>query len=123
MARLNLRNALPEVVTNEQVENLENEIVTEIDRRTSMDAPFKKGRTYLIRTVTMVDIGRVKSVHRNFIVLEDASWIPDTGRFNECLKDPNVFQEIEPFAHPIIVNLSAIIDATEWPHPLPRDPK
>lgn len=79
--------------------------------------PFEIGKCYLIRTITMIDIGRVVEVYDDFIVLEDASWIPDTGRFNECLKNGTV-SECEPFWGKSIVSKGAIVDAAEWKHEL-----
>jgi hypothetical protein len=67
----------------------------------------------------MVDVGRVRRVTKHFVVMDNASWIADTGRFTDCLKDPKEFKEIEPFAHEIYVNLDSIIDATPWPLALP----
>jgi hypothetical protein len=44
-------------------------------------------------------------------VLEDASWIADTGRFANFLKDPELRSESEPFCAPCIVGRGAIVDA------------
>lgn len=85
--------------------------------------PFEVGKTYLIRTITMIDIGRVKAVVGQFIVLTEASWIGDTGRFNECLQRNDVFNEIEPFKHDVYLNWNTIVDATDWPFALPKTPK
>lgn len=81
--------------------------------------PFEIKKNYLIRTVTMIDIGRVKAIIGSFLVLENASWIGNTGRFHECLKKTDIFEEIEPFHQDAILNLNSIIDATPWPYELP----
>ena len=86
-------------------------------------SPFKVGEKYFVRTITMIDVGRVKAVIGNFIVLEDASWIGDTGRFHECLQKTGVFNEIEPFKHDVFINLNSIVDATPWPYDLPTAAK
>lgn len=73
--------------------------------------PFEIGAAYLIRTVTMIDTGRVVAVTPTEVVLKDAAWIADTGRFAEALKSCN-FSEIEPFPYGrVIVGRMAIVDA------------
>ena len=80
-------------------------------------SPWKVGSQYLIRTVTMIQAGRLVSVTDHEVVLKDAVWIADTGRFHDMLKDPSVINEIEPFLNDVIVGRGAIVDATEWQHP------
>ena len=80
------------------------------------------GKKYLIRTVTMHYVGRIASITDCDIVLEEASWVADTGRFHDCLETGNI-SELEPFIKPVIVSRSVIVDATEWSHVLPRKQK
>ena len=84
---------------------------------------FEIGKNYLIRTVTMFDTGKIVEVTDTEVVLEDAAWIADTGRFAASLKSCN-FNEVEPFPDgaKVIVNRSAIIDAVEIAT-LPREVK
>jgi hypothetical protein len=89
------------------------------------DHPYKIGEIYLIRTVTMIQCGRLKRVGAHELVLESASWIPDTGRFADALKDPHSLSEVEPFPDgDVIVGRGAVIDATipAWSC-LPREQK
>ena len=73
--------------------------------------PFEIGAIYLIRTVTMIDTGRVVAASKQWIVLEDAAWIADTGRFSDALKKCE-FNEVEPFPDGrVILNATAVIDA------------
>ncbi len=73
--------------------------------------PYEIGKPYLIRTVSMIDTGRVVEVTAQEIVLEDAAWIADTGRFSDALKSCN-FGEVEPFPDGrVIINRSSVIDA------------
>lgn len=75
------------------------------------ESPFEIGAAYLIRTVTMIDTGRVVRVTPTEIVLEEAAWIADTGRFSDALKKLS-FKEIEPFPDgEVIIGRGAIIDA------------
>ena len=73
--------------------------------------PFTLGTTYLIRTVTMAWAGTVTTIHPGFLVLGNAAWIADTGRYNEGLLDPSKFNEVEPSPEDVIVSLGAIVDA------------
>ena len=83
---------------------------------------YQIGANYLIRTVTMIDTGRVVELTEHEIVLEDAAWIADTGRFSDNLKSC-AFQEVEPFpAGRVIVGRAAVIDACEI-KTLPRKQK
>jgi hypothetical protein len=76
-------------------------------------SPFKVGEKYLIRTVTHIQTGRIKEVVGDFLVLDDAAWIADTGRFHDALKTGEL-NEIEPFVSGCIVSQNAIIDAAVW---------
>ncbi len=84
--------------------------------------PFEIGKSYLIRTVTHIDVGRVTAIIGDFVELEDASWIADTGRYHDCLKT-GVFNEVEPYPAGTAVNCTAIIDRAPWPHALPKEQK
>ena len=71
------------------------------------------GKIYLIRTVTMIDTGRVVAVTEHEIVLEDAAWIADTGRFSMAVKKAE-FGEVEPFPDGrVIIGRGSIIDAVQ----------
>lgn len=71
------------------------------------------GKGYLIRTVTMTNTGRLVAVTEQELVLEDAAWIADTGRFSDALKKCN-FNEVEPFpAGKVIIGRGSIIDAVQ----------
>ena len=78
-----------------------------------VNSPFKVGTKYLFRTVTHIDVGEVKEITGKFATLKNASWIADTGRFADALKDTDKFNEVEPYTNDCIVNLDSLIDATE----------
>lgn len=84
--------------------------------------PFGIGDKVLIRTVTMIDIGRITSVGPDFIVLEDAGWVADTARFSETLSKGTV-NEFEPAPSWVYVGRGAIVDMFPWPGDLPREVK
>jgi hypothetical protein len=79
------------------------------------------GECYLIRTVTHYYTGRLKSLTTTDLVLEEAAWIPDTGRYSVALQTGQLL-EVEPYPNEVIVSLAAIVDAARWSHPLPRQP-
>jgi len=87
--------------------------------KATSQSPWKIGTCYLIRTVTMIQTGRLVAISDHELLLEDAAWIADTGRFHDALKTGEL-NEVEPFIGPVIVGRGAIVDATEWVHELPR---
>ena len=79
----------------------------------SETGPWLIGKIYLIRTVTMIDTGILVGVGEKELVLEEAAWIADTGRFSDALVKAE-FNEVEPFpSGRVIINRSCIIDAVE----------
>lgn len=81
---------------------------------------WKVGESYFIRTVTMHCLGKLKAVLPEELLLEQASWVADSGRFHECLRTGKL-SEVEPFVNDVILNRSSIIDATIWQHVLPKE--
>lgn len=92
------------------------------NKPTENHVPYKVGENYLIRTVTMIQIGKLESIGDKELVLSNASWIADTDRFHNALKDGKL-REVEPFIDNVIVGRGAIVDATIWRHELPREQK
>ena len=75
------------------------------------------GKTYFFRTVTYHTVGRVVSIYNNFVKLESASFIPDTPRFMNFIKDGNL-DEVEPVGT-CWVNIDSVTDFFPWSHDLP----
>ena len=90
--------------------------------RSAVDTSFVIGEKYLIRTVTMHYTGRVKEVNAYNIVLDDAAWIGDTGRYSNALVTGEL-SEVEPYPDGVCVQLAVIVDFARWSHDLPRDVK
>jgi hypothetical protein len=84
--------------------------------------PYKIGKNYFIRTVTLFYTGKLIRVTSKEIVLENAAWIADTGRFMDAIKTGKL-NEVEPFQDDVIIGRGAIVDATVWKHALPREQK
>ena len=79
------------------------------------------GKSWFIRTVTYHLVGRIVRVAGGFFVLEDASWVADSGRFMQAIKN-GTLSEVEPVGT-ALVNISATTDIFPWRHPLPKDQK
>jgi len=65
----------------------------------------------------MIVVGKLEAIYDNELLLSDAAWVADTGRFSDALKKGEaVLNEIEPFPDEVIVGRNSIIDATIWNH-------
>ena len=85
---------------------------------------WEVGKNYLIHTVTRYLCGKLIHVGGKELVLEDASWIADTGRFGEAFRDGvSAFKEVEYVPGRRIVGRGAIVDAAIWPHAVPMETK
>ena len=86
-----------------------------------MQTPFELGKKYLIRTVTYFSLGEVIAICGNFLVLQNASWVADTGRFQQALQNGEL-AEVE-LTGTCYVNIASIVDAFPWAHELPSKQK
>jgi hypothetical protein len=89
---------------------------------------MKIGKNYLIRTVTHIDMGKLKKETKEAYIITNASWIADTGRWTDMLEEGIEKQdnlEIEPFPpkDEVIVMKGGVIDAVEYKHKLPTKQK
>lgn len=84
--------------------------------------PEPVGTAIFIRTVTLYYTGKIKKITDKFVTLEKAAWIPDTGRFNDFLKNGKA-NEVEPFENDVHIPIGSIIDVTEWSQKLPQEQK
>lgn len=68
-------------------------------------------QNYFIRTVTHHYTGTLTRITAYELVLTNAAWIAEDGRFSEALKTEN-FSEVEPFPDgEIIIGRGSILDA------------
>lgn len=79
------------------------------------------GEKLFIRTVTYHLVGKVKAVTGNLIELADASWVAESGRFMQAIKD-GTLNEVEPVGR-CWVNANAVTDLFPWAHALPKAQK
>jgi hypothetical protein len=100
-----------------------NELVELFDAgRSKASHSLKMGEAVFIRGVTHHYTGRIVAITDCDIVLEDAAWIADDGRFYNALKD-GVLNEVEPYPFGCILNRDAILDVSPWKHLLPKEQK
>ena len=79
------------------------------------------GKQWFFRAITYHCVGRVVARVGDFLRLEDASWVADSGRFTQAIRD-GVLEEAEPVGD-YFVNLKAVVDFFPWPHKLPEEQK
>ena len=85
--------------------------------------PYPVGKAVYVRTVTMHYTGMLVRVTAGELVLTDAAWIAESGRFSAALRT-GVLDEVEPFpAGNVIVPRDGVIDVSEWRHALPAEVK
>lgn len=79
--------------------------------------PLSVGDRVFIRTVTLYYTGQIKQIIGQWLVLSEASWIADTGRFHDFLREGKC-NEYESFIDDVKIPMGSVIDVTAWPHPL-----
>ena len=89
------------------------QLTAALGARPTENSAWEVGKIYLIRTVTMIDTGRLVAVTEHELVIEDAAWIADTGRFSDALVSAE-FGEVEPFpSGRVIIGRGSVIDAVQ----------
>jgi hypothetical protein len=63
-------------------------------------------------------VGRVAAIESDHVLLTDASWVADSGRFSEALATGRL-NEVERVPGVALVGRGAIVAAFEWRHALP----
>jgi hypothetical protein len=86
-------------------------------------AHWKIGKGYFIRTVTYHYTGYLVAIYPQELVLKDAAWIADDGRFSAAMAGGE-FNEIEPWPDgvEVIIGRGSILDACER-QSIPRSKK
>lgn len=82
------------------------------------------GNPIMVRTVTMISVGRLIAVGEHELTLVDVSWIPETGRWQQFIAD-GAIKECEPYpvGQPVLIGRGSIIDVTAWNSALPSAQK
>lgn len=79
------------------------------------------GSKWYFRTVTYHSVGKVTKIIGKIAQLESASWIADSGRFMNAIKD-GTLDEVEPVGK-MFINLDTVVDFFPWKHSLNLDQK
>lgn len=79
------------------------------------------GEKFYFRTVTYHLVGKVKKIVGRFAFLKDASWVADSGRFMQAIKD-GTLNEVEPVGD-AFVNLDSVTDFFPIKWKLPTEQK
>lgn len=99
--------------------------VAEVPSVVSSGHPWSIGGSYFIRTVTHHYTGRLVAVYAQELVLTNAAWIADDGRFANAVAKAE-FNEVEPYPDGalVVIGRGAILDAVLLGDlPLPRSQK
>ena len=84
--------------------------------------PFAIGSKLLIRTVTMIQLGRIIDVGPDYILFEEGGWVADTKRFGLETLTKGELNEFEKSPGPWFgVGRGAIVDFWPWNHALPKE--
>ena len=80
------------------------------------------GDKIFIRTVTYHYVGKLVDKSDDSLWLANTSWVADSGRFNNALKNGEL-HEVEPYPGDGIIEImrTGIIDICTWDHPLPTE--
>ena len=79
------------------------------------------GKQWFFRTVTYHCVGNVIGRMGDFLCMENASWVADSGRFMQAITN-GTLNEVEPVG-PYYVNIKTVIDFFPWNHDLPKEQK
>ena len=80
-----------------------------------------EGGKYFFRTVNYHLVGKVVKVSGRIIELSEASWVADSGRFMNAIKN-GTLDEVEPVGVAYL-NFECVCDFFPWKHDLPKDQK
>jgi hypothetical protein len=102
-----------ETITLNNVEYVRKDSVLPLQNNTET-FPYVIGKLYFIRTVTFYYIGRLLAVTSAELIVDQCSWVADTGRFADALKNGTI-SENEPFPDgQVIIGRGTIVDAHVW---------
>ena len=108
-------------VSEETLEKIKEQLGSEIEVSEINNYEDLIGQKLFIRTVTYFSLGKVEKIVGDFLEMSTASFIGDTGRFMQFIKD-GVLEEVEPVGK-VYINLKSIVDFYPWKHKLPTEQK
>ncbi len=96
---------------------------TPTSRATAVESPLRVGNAVFIRTVTMHHTGRIAALDGDMIVLAEAAWVADSGRFSEALRTGALSEVEVPPDGIVCIGRGAVVDVYNWKHALPNATK
>lgn len=107
-------------ISDETFEKIKDQVLADGGKEVNSYEDFI-GQKLFIRTVTYHLVGEVKKIVGRYLQLKNASWIADSGRFMNAIKD-GTLNEVEPVGT-TFVNMDTIVDFFPWVHKLPAEQK
>lgn len=103
----------PTTITIDKTEYVRKDSIKQTVYKPSKSGPYLIGRSYYVLTVTMGIHGVLVEVGPQELVLMDAAWIADTGRFHDFVSGKIQPNEVEPFPRnlPVKIGRGAIVFA------------
>ena len=82
------------------------------EKKINAEQPYEIGANYFIRTVTHHYTGKLVAVGEKELVLVNAAWIADDGRFMQAVASGE-FNEVEPYPEGknVVIGRGAVLDA------------
>lgn len=77
-------------------------------KNTTQDHPYVKGEFYHVETATKYYVGDCAHVTDNELILDNAAWIPSTGRMHKYMLGEGP-EEMEPLNGPVFIGRGAIV--------------
>ena len=107
-------------ISNETYEKIKDQLLDE-EKIEINDLSDLVGGNWFFRTVTYHWVGKVEKVTGKIIELSNASWVADSGRFMNAIKDGKL-DEVEPVGQ-WFINFDTVVDFGNWKHLLPMEQK
>lgn len=107
-------------ISDETFEKIKSQL-TEDERKDINELDDMVGEKWFFRTVTYHLVGKITKRVGSFFYLKDASWVADSGRFMNAIKEGKL-NEIESVGDAMI-NIPSITDMFPWRHALPKEQK
>ncbi len=107
-------------VSEETMEKLKEQFAGEYEQVEINSLADLVGQKIFFRTVTVYLLGKVKKQVGKFLVLEKASWIADTKKYSDFIKDGIGNSEVEYIGKDVFLNTDSIVDFVKWSHDLPN---
>jgi len=81
---------------------------------------YQVGEDYVVRSVTMIYLGKLKQETQDALILEDCAWIPETSRWSDFLTGTKP-KEMEPYPDDVIIYKGALLDVVKMKNKIERE--